>query len=214
MGESLLQEKCEEQREQPVEQQQTKVWFPTPHNHRVIIISTIVSIILASTGILLIWGPIAASVVCILLIMLAIWIHFLRQRWIRLDRAILYLDRGEFYIIFLNKKDTELDAYLHGKREEEIAGRSPEELLLDMARLSVISHIPEVVTTRKKDDTTILFVSHRVIPYPYTCLMEIPISEKKYENYDELMQVALSLIDKGVKKRDNMIRKPKNLYIV
>lgn len=213
MEESLLEEKCGGQ-EKPSDDQQTKVWFPTPHNHRVIIISTIASIILASTGILLVWGPIVASVVCVLLIVLAIWIHFLRQKWIRLDQAILYLDRGELYIIFLNKKDTELDAYLHGQRKEEIAGRSPEEVLLDLAKLSVISHIPEVVTTRKKEDTTILFVSHRVIPYPYTCFMEIPISEKKYDNFDELLQIALTMAENRVVKRDNMLKMPKKLYIV
>lgn len=211
MEESLLQGKCEEKKEQSG-QPQTRVWFPTPHSHKVIIISVIVSIILASTGIMLIWGPIASIAICVLLIALAIWIHFLRQRWIRLDRAILYLDRGEFYIIFLNKKDTELDAYLHGKRQEDISGRSPEELLLDLAKLSVISHIPKVLAIRKKDDTTILFVSHRVIPYPYTCLMEIPISEKKYEHFDELMQIAQSLLDKELKKR--AAYKIEKMYVV
>ncbi|MCM1119483.1 MAG: hypothetical protein NC543_09005 [bacterium] len=193
--EESLQGKMEEQNDQ----QQTKVWFPARESHRVLVISVIVSIILATTGILLIWGHIAAMVVCVLLIILAIWIHFLRQRWLQLDRGILYFDRGEFYIIFLNKKDTELDAYLHGQLKVDIEGRSPEELLLDLARLSVISRIPEIIAIRKKDNKTFLAASHRVIPYPYTSFMEIPTSERKYEHFDDLMQTALSFMDKADK---------------
>lgn len=195
----LLQEKHEEWKEQR-DDHPVRVWFPTPQSHSVFVVSVIVSIILSVTGILLIWGPTVALATFILLMILTVWIHFLRQKWLRLDQGILYFDRGEFFIIFLNKKDTELGKYLHGRLQKDSADKSPEELLLDLARLSVISHIPKVLVIREVNDTTILFVSHRVIPYPQTSLMEIPVNAQKYEHFDELMQIALSLMDDGIKK--------------
>lgn len=181
------------QHEEQQQKQSVKVWIPSPESHKVLIISIIAAIGMIFIGILLIWGHIAAIVSGVLMIALAIWIHFLLQRWLQLEKAILYWDRGEFFVIFLNKKDKKLDAYLHGQLEVDTAARKPAEVLLELAELSVISHISEVHNTCEKDNgKIILYVSHDVIPYPYTGYMELRLKPKCYENYDELLQTALS----------------------
>lgn len=192
--EEVLHEEQEEQAKELQDNQQVKVWIPSPESHRVIIISVIVAIVVIVMGILLIWGHIAAIVSGVLMITIAVWIHFLLQRWIKLERGILYWDRGEFFIIFLNKKDKKLDAYLHGQLEVDTTARKPEETLLDLAELSVICHIQEVNNTCEKNNKEkfILYVTYDVVPYPYTSYMEIPLKAKCYENYDELLQTALS----------------------
>ena len=175
------------------EEQQVKVWIPSPESHKVVIVSVIAAIGMIFIGILLIWGHIAAIVAGVLMIVIAVWIHFLLQRWLKLEKSILYWDRGEFFVIFLNKKDKNLDAYLHGQLEVNTAARKPAEVLLELAELSVICHIREVRNTCEKDNgKIILYVIHDVIPYPYTGYMELRLKPKCYENYDELLQMALS----------------------
>lgn len=186
MEEELLHE--EQQQKQSV-----KVWIPSPESHKVIFISVFATIGMIFIGILLIWGHIAAIVSGVLMIALAVWIHFLLQRWLQLEKAILYWDRGELYVIFLNKKDKKLAAYLHGQLEVDTTAGEPAEVLLELAELSVISHISEVNNTcEKANGKMILYVTHDVIPYPYTGYMELRLKPKCYENYDELLQTVLS----------------------
>lgn len=186
MEEELLHE--EQQKKQSV-----KVWIPSPESHKVIFISVFATMGMIFIGILLIWGHIAAIVSGVLMIALAVWIHFLLQRWLQLEKAILYWDRGELFVIFLNKKDKKLAAYLHGQLEVDTAAGEPAEILLELAELSVISHISEVNNTcEKANGKMILYVTHDVIPYPYTGYMELRLKPKCYENYDELLQTALS----------------------
>ena len=189
MEEKLLHEEQQEQQDkQPI-----KVWIPSPESHKVIIVSVIVAIGMIFTGILLVWGHIAAIVSGVLMIIIAVWIHFLLQRWLKLEKGILYWDRGEFFVIFLNKKDKKLDAYLHGQLEVDTAARKPAEVLLELAELSVISHIEEVHNTcEKNNEKIILYVTHDVVPYKYTGYMALHLKPKCYENYDELLQKALS----------------------
>lgn len=187
MEEELLHE--EQQQKQSV-----KVWIPSPESHKVIFISVFATIGMIFIGILLIWGHIAAIVSGVLMIVIAVWIHFLLQRWLKLEKAILYWDRGEFFVIFLNKKDKLLDAYLHGQLEVDTAARKPAEVLLELAELSVISHISVVYNICEKDNgKIILYVTHDVIPYPYTGYMELRFKPECYENFDELLQTVLSI---------------------
>lgn len=193
MEEKILHEEHQEQSDK----QQVKVWIPSPESHKVIIVSVIAAIVTIFVGVLLIWGHIAAIVSGVLMIVIAVWSHFLLQRWIKLERGILYWDRGELYMIFLNKKDKKLEAYLHGQLEVDTAARKPAEVLLDLAELSVISHIREVHSTcQKNKEKIILYVTHDVIPYPYKGYMALHLKEKCYENYDELLRTALSLFKK------------------
>lgn len=193
MGEELLHEVPKEEQQQEDQLKQVKVWIPSPESHRVIIVSVVVTIVVIFMGILLIWGHIAAIVAGVLMIALVIWIHFLLQRWIKMEKGILYWDRGEFFLIFLNKKDKKMSAYLHGQLEVDTTAKEPAEILLDLAELSIVCHIQEVVNTcETKKEKIILYVTYDVVPYPYTGYMEIHLKEKCYENYDELLQTALS----------------------
>lgn len=177
--------------EEQQEFQETKVWKPMPEDHKLFIICALLSAAMILFGILLVWGKTAAAVVAVMMIILAIFTHFKLQKKLKLEKAIFYQDRGEMFVIFLNRGDEELAKYLQGGLEVDKA-KNPGDILCDLAEWSVICRIRVIHKIfEKKEKKFMLYTSYDLVPYPcYEGTMEIPVKEKCFENFDELMKLA------------------------
>lgn len=178
---------------QQEDDQQVKVWMPMPEDHRLFIICAVLSAAMVVLGVLLVWGWIVAAVAAVLMILLGIYVHFKQQKRLKMEKAIIYLEKGEMFLISLHKGDTELEKYLRGKLDVDLTGKFPGQALLDLAEFSVICHISRVSNIfQKKEDMFMMYVTYELYPYPYTGNMEIPVKKKCYENFEGLMELAYS----------------------
>lgn len=190
--ENILNEKQQENVQQE-DDQQVKVWKPMPEDHRLFIICAISSAAMVVLGVLLVWGWIVATVVTVLMIMLGIYVHFMLQKRLKLEKAIFYLEKGELFLISLHKADTELDKYLRGELDVDLTGKSPGQAILELAEFSVICHITWIHNIfEKKDSKFTMYITYELCPYPYTGNMGIPVRKKCYENFEGLMELAKS----------------------
>lgn len=179
--------------EEQQEFQDVKVWKPMPEDHKLFIFCVLLSAAMILLGVLLVWGKIAMAVAAVLLIALGIRIYYNLQKMLKMERAIFYQDRGEMYIIFPDKEDTELTKYLQGELEVDRT-KKPEDILCDLAEWSIICRIKDVYKIyEKKERKFMIYVTYDLIPYP--CLvgeMGIAVKEKCFENFDDLMKLASS----------------------
>lgn len=175
--------------EQRKEEQPVKVWRPLPEDHRLFIGCAFLSAGMIILSVLLTAGWVAASVTAVLVILLGIGFHFMQQERLKLESAIIYQEQGEMFLIFLYKADKELDKYLRGELEVDLTGKSPGQVLLELAEYSVICHISSIVNIfEKKENKFMLYVTYNLCSYPYTGNMGIPVRKKCYENFEELME--------------------------
>lgn len=190
MENTILNEEQSKQK-QPEQEQPVMVWKLKPVDHKLMVICAFLSAAMLILGILLLWGKLAAAVVTVLMIPLGIYIHYKLQRRIKMERATIYLDSGEMFLIFLDKADTELRKYLNGELDVDRAGRKPEEILVDLAEWSVLCHITQVCNIlEKREKKFILCTFYELLPYAYSANLEIPVTRKCFENYDTLMEFA------------------------
>lgn len=179
--------------EEQQEFQDVKVWKPMPEDHTLIIFCVLLSAAMVLLGILLVWGKIAMAVAAVLLIALGIRMHYKLQKMLKMERAIFYQDRGEMFIIFLDKEDTELAKYLQGELEVDRT-KKPEDILCDLAKWSIICRTKDVYKIyEKKERKFMIYITYDLIPYPcFVGEMGIAVKEKCFENFDDLMKLACS----------------------
>lgn len=170
-----------------------RVWKPMPEDHTLFIVCAVISAVMVVLGVWLAWGGTIAAVSAILMIPLGVYVLFKQQRRLKMDKAIFYTEKGEMFLISLNKADKELDKYLSGELEVDLKDKFPGQSLLELAERSVICHIPIVSNIReKKENLFMMYVLYELYPYPYEGNMGIPVKRKCYENFDELLEFARS----------------------
>ena len=83
-----------------------KVWKPMPEDHTLFIVCAVISAAMVVLGAWLVWGWIVAMVITVLMIPLGVYVLYKQQRRFKMDRAIFYTEKGEMFLISLNKAYT------------------------------------------------------------------------------------------------------------
>lgn len=182
-------EKQQEQQERNTLEHHVTVWKSKPEKHGVIIGSGILTAAMLVLGVWLVWGTLAASVIAVLILVLAGVIHYLLQQHFRMEQAILYRDNNELFLIMLDKSDKELKKYLNGELDIDLTGKKPGDIIVELAEWSVICYIADVHSINEsKEQVYAMFIKYDLLPYKLRKDMLFMIKRSRYENFDELVE--------------------------
>ena len=175
------------------EERPIKVWRPIPKNHTKLIVSLTAAGAAILLGTLILWGYGWAIAMGVIMALLTIWIHYMLQKKITINKGYFYMDRNELYLISLAKEDKELRAYLEESEETRNPADPsmlPNAYLMSMANYSVIFHVFSVnsLMIMKENENYDASISYELLSYPYKSIMSFDL-QNHYEDFDSLLQV-------------------------
>lgn len=179
-------------------EEQPQIWIAVPKSHTKLIVCLTVAVILFLLGVFLVGGYLFLLAAGILTAVIAVVTHYLLQKKFVIDNIIFYYERGELYMISLNKSDDRLAAYLNGNLEEvPPPTENPVDRLLEMANLSVIWHLTKIFWLEEKtlfsnNPKYMIGTGYNLPPYPYSGNFTFKLSTKYFENFDSLLEVLKS----------------------
>lgn len=186
-----------------LQEKQAQIWISVPEDHTRTVISLVAAGVMLLLGILIVAGYKLCIAAAILMILLAIFVHFQLQRRITLSKLIYYYDRDELFLISLNKLDQKLYAYLHGQlaeAEQPEHTESPVEFLQALTdRSSMIWHITNIsrITEMKEQPDgkkyRLYMLFNLLPPYPYEAALSLILYQKRFENFEGLMEILQTM---------------------